>query len=101
MVVHATRHHHHRSEALERPPLRRLKAHVQGPLREDGQYTLPLPNAQAGGTAGKGACAQAGHLALMLVELLSPLAHSHPTDAQAAGNVGVGESSGLEKPAGF
>jgi hypothetical protein len=37
----------------------------------------------------------------MLAELLSPFADRHPPDAQSAGNVGVGELSGLEQPASF
>jgi hypothetical protein len=37
----------------------------------------------------------------MLPQLLSPLTHGHPTDAQSAGHVGVGELSGLEQPTGF
>ncbi len=100
MVVHAKRHHNHRPDALERPPLR-LKARVQGSLLEDGQYTRPRLNTQAGWAARNRACAQTGHLALMLVELSGPCADSHPTDAQSAGHVGVGELPGLEQPAGF
>jgi hypothetical protein len=44
---------------------------------------------------------QAGQVAPMLAELLSPMADGHPTDAQSACNVGVGELAGLEPPAGF
>jgi hypothetical protein len=44
---------------------------------------------------------QAGHVALMLAELLSPCTDGHPTDAQSARNGGMGELSGLEQPAGF
>jgi hypothetical protein len=44
---------------------------------------------------------QAGHIALVLVELSSPLADGHPTDTQSACNVSVRELTGLEQPAGF
>jgi hypothetical protein len=37
----------------------------------------------------------------MLPELLSPLTHGHPTDAQSTGDVGVRELSSLEQPTGF
>jgi hypothetical protein len=37
----------------------------------------------------------------MLAEALSPFADGHPTDAQSAGDVGVGELSSLEQPTGF
>jgi hypothetical protein len=100
MVVHAKRHHNHRPDARERPPLR-LKARVQGSLLEDGQYTLPLLNTQAGWAARNRACVQAGHLALVLVELSSPCADGHPTDPQSAGHVSVGELPGLEQPSSF
>jgi hypothetical protein len=100
VIAHATCDQDHRADALERPPLC-LKARVQGSLLEDRQYTRPRRWAQAGGPAGKGTGAPARHIALMLVELLSPCADSHPTNAQSAGHVGVGEWSGLEPPAGF
>jgi hypothetical protein len=100
MVAHPKRHQDHRTDAPERPPIR-VKASFQSTFCEDRQHALPLLNTQAGWTAGNGARVQADHVALMLAELLSPFADSHPTDAQSAGDVGVGELSGLEQPAGF
>jgi hypothetical protein len=100
MIAHPKRHQNHRTDAPERPPIR-VKASVQRPSPEDRQHALPLLNTQAGGPAGNGARVQVGHVAMMLAELLSPFADSHPTDAQSAGNVGVGELPGLEQPAGF
>jgi hypothetical protein len=100
MVAHPKGHQHHRTDAQERPPIR-LKASLTSAFVADCQHALPRLNVQAGGPAGNGTCAQAGHVALMLAELLSPFASGHPTDAQSAGNVGVGEWSGLEQPAGF
>jgi hypothetical protein len=44
---------------------------------------------------------QAGHIALVLVELSSPFADSHPTDTESAGNVSVGELTSLEQPPSF
>jgi hypothetical protein len=100
MVAHPKRHQHHRTDAQERPPIR-VKARFQCPFFENRQHALPLLNTQAGWTAGNGACVQADRVAVVLPELSSPRAHSHPTDAQSAGDVGVGEWSGLEQPAGF
>jgi hypothetical protein len=100
MVAHPKRHQNHRTDAQERPPIR-VKASFQSTVFEDRQHALPLLNTQASGAAGNGACVQAGHVASVLPELLSPLTHGHPTDAQPAGNVGVGELSGLEQSAGF
>ena len=100
MVAHPKGHQNHRTDAQERPPLR-VKASFESTFLEDRQHALPLLTAQAGGTAGNRAGVQAGHVALMLAELLSPCADGHPTDAQSAGDVGVGELSGLEQPAGF
>jgi hypothetical protein len=37
----------------------------------------------------------------VLADALSPCADGHPTDAQSAGDVGVGELASLEKPTGF
>ena len=100
MVAHTKRHQNHRTDAPERPPIR-VKTSLESAFVEDRQHALPRLNVQAGGTAGDRPCAQAGHVALMLTELLSPLADSHPTDAQSAGDVGVGELAGQEQPAGF
>jgi hypothetical protein len=100
MVAHPKRHQNHRTDAQERPPIR-VKASFQSTVFEDRQHALPLLSTQASGAAGNGARVQAGHVASVLPELLSPLTHGHPTDAQSAGNVGVGELSGLEQSAGF
>jgi hypothetical protein len=100
MIAHPKGHQNHCADAQERPLLR-VEASFESTFFEDRQHVLPLRTAQAGGTAGNRACVQAGHVALRLVELLSPCADGHPTDAQSAGNVGVGELSGLEQPAGF
>jgi hypothetical protein len=100
MVAHPERHQNHRTDAQERPPIR-VKTSLESAFVEDRQHALPRLNAQAGGPAGDRPCVQAGHVALMLAALLSPFADSHPTDAQLAGDVGVGESSGQEEPTGF
>jgi hypothetical protein len=100
MVAHPKGHQDHRTDAQERPPIR-VKASLERTLVEDRQRALPLLNAQAGGTAGDAAHVQAGHVALMLAELSSPFADGHPTDAQSACNVGMGELPGLEQLAGF
>jgi hypothetical protein len=100
MVAHAKGHQNHRTDAQECPPIR-LKASFESASVEDCQHALPLRNAQAGRPAGNGMCVQAGHVALTLAESLSPCADGHSTDAQSAGDVGLGELSGLEKPAGF
>ncbi len=95
MIAHPKGHQNHGADAQERPPLR-VEASFESTFVEDRQHVLPLRTAQAGGTAGNRACVQAGHVALMLVELVSPFADGHPTDAQSAGHVGVGELSGLK-----
>jgi hypothetical protein len=100
MVMHPEGHQNHRTDAQERPPIC-LKASLESAVLEDRQHTLPLRNVQSRGPAGNGTCVQAGHVALMLADALSPFADGHPTDAQPAGDVGVGELSGLEQPAGF
>jgi hypothetical protein len=100
MVAHTKRHQNYRTDALERPPIR-VKTSLESAFLEDRQHTLPLLNVQAGRTAGNRACVQAGQVALMLTELLSPCADGHPTDAQSAGNVGMGELSSLQQPSGF
>ena len=100
MVAHPEGHQHHRTEAQERPPIC-LKARLESAVLEDRQHALPLLNVQARGPTGNGTCVQAGHVALMLADTLSPLTDGHPTNAQSAGNVGVGQLSGLEQPAGF
>ena len=100
MVAHPKGHQKHRTDAQERPPIR-VKASFQSPVFEDRQHALPLLSTQAGWTAGNGARVQAGHVALVLVELLSPLADGHATDAESAGNVGVGQLTSLEQPSSF
>ena len=100
MVAHPKRHQNHRTDAPERPPIR-VKARLQRPFFESRQHALPLLNTQAGRAPWDRACLQAGHIALVLAELSSPCADGHPTDAQPAGDVGVGELSGLEQPASF
>lgn len=100
MVARPKGHQHHRTDAPEGPPIR-LKASLESAFFEDRQHALPLLNVQAGGPAGNGMGVQTGYVAVVLPELSSPLAHSHPTDAPSAGNVGVGELSGLEQPTGF
>lgn len=100
MVVHPEGHQHHRTDAQERPPIG-VKASLEGAVLEDREHALPLFYVQAGRATGNRACVQAGHIALVLVELSSPLTHGHPTDTQSAGNVSVRELTGLEQPAGF
>jgi hypothetical protein len=78
MVAHPKGHQNHRADAQERPPIR-VKASLESAFLEDRQHALPLLSVQAGGPAGNGPCVQAGHVALMLTELLSPFADRHPT----------------------
>lgn len=96
MVAHPEGHQNHRTDTPEGPPIR-LKPGLERAGLEDRQHALPRLDVQAGRSARKGTCVQAGHVALTLAELLRPWADGHPTDAQSAGDVGVGESSGLEK----
>lgn len=100
MVTHPEGHQNHRTDAQERPSIR-LNASLESALLEDRQHARPRLNVQAGGPAGHGTCVQARHVPLMLAEWLSPVADGHPTDAQSAGHVGMGEWSNLEQPAGF
>lgn len=100
MVAHPKRHQNHRTDAQERPPIR-VKAGFQRPFFEDRQHALPLRSTQAGRAPRNRACLQAGHIALVLAELSSPFADSHPTHPQSAGNIGKGELSGLEQPPSF
>jgi hypothetical protein len=100
MIAHPKGPQTHCADAQECPPLR-VEASFESTFFEDRQHVLPLRPAQAGGTAGNGARVQAGHVALMLAALLSPCADGHPTYAQAAGNVGMGELSSLQQPASF
>jgi hypothetical protein len=100
VVAHAEGHENHRTDAQERPPIG-VKARLEGSLLEDRQHALPLLHAQAGRATRNRACVQAGHVALVLVELSSPLADRHPTDTQSAGNVSVGELPSLEQPSSF
>jgi hypothetical protein len=80
MVAHPEGHQNHRTDAQEGPPIR-LKTGLESALFEDRQHALPLLNAQAGGPAGNGRGVQTAYVAVVLSELSSPLAHSHPTDA--------------------
>jgi hypothetical protein len=100
MVAHPKGHQNDRTDAQERPTIG-VKARLEGSLLEDRQYALPLLNTQAGRAARNRACVQAGHIALVLVELSSPLADRHATDTQSAGNVSVGELTDLEQPSSF
>jgi hypothetical protein len=100
MVMRPEGHQHHRTDAQERPPIG-VKARLEGSLLEDRQHALPLLHAQAGRATRNRACVQAGHVALVLVELSSPLADRHPTDTQSAGNGSIGELTGLEQPSSF
>ena len=78
MVVHPKGHQNHRTDAPERQSIG-VNASLEGPLCENYQHTWPLLNPQAGRAARNGACLQAGHIALVLAELSSPCADSHPT----------------------
>ena len=80
MVAHTKGHQNHRTDAQERPPIR-VKTSLESAFFEDRQHALPLLNAQAGGPAGKGTGVQTAYVAVVLSELSSPLAHSHPSDA--------------------
>jgi hypothetical protein len=80
MVAHPEGHQNDRTGAQEGPPIR-LKAGLESAFFEDRQHALPLLNAQAGGPAGNGLCVHTAYVAVVLPELSSPLAHSHPTDA--------------------
>ena len=100
MVAHPKGHQNDRTDAQERPPVR-LKASLESAFVEDRQHALPLLNAQAGGPAGNGMCAQTAYVAVVLPELSSPLAHSHPTDAESAGDLGVGQLTSVEQSSSF
>jgi hypothetical protein len=100
MVMHTERDQNHRTDAPERPSIG-VKASLEGPLFENYQHTLPRLNPQAGRAARNGACVQARHVALVLPELSSPLADGHATDAESAGDVGVGQLTSLEQPSSF
>jgi hypothetical protein len=100
MVAHPKGHQNYRTDAQERPSIG-VKAGLEGPLFEDRQHTLPLLRPQASRAARDGVGVQARHVALVLVQLSSPLADRHPTDAESAGDVGVGQLPSLEQPAGF
>jgi hypothetical protein len=100
MVAHSKRHQHYRTDAPERPPIR-VKASLQRPFFEDREHALPLLSTQARRTPRNRARLQAGHIALVLAELSSPCADGHPTHPQSAGDIGMGELSGLEQPPSF
>ena len=95
MVIHTERDQNHRTDAQERPSIG-VKAGLEGSLLEDRQHTLPLLRPQASRAARDGVGVQAGQVALVLSQLSSPLADGHPTDAQSAGDVGVGQLTSLE-----
>jgi hypothetical protein len=80
MGAHPEGHQNHRTDAQEGPPIR-LNTGPESAFFEDRQHALPLLNTQAGGPAGKGTGVQTAYVAVVLSELSSPLAHSHPTDA--------------------
>jgi hypothetical protein len=98
--AHPEGHQPHRTDAQEGPPIR-LKTGLESAVLEDCQHALPLLGVQAGRSARNGTCVQAGQVALMLAELLSPFTDGHPTDALSAGDVGVGQLTSLEQPASF
>jgi hypothetical protein len=100
MVAHPERDQNHRPDTLERPPIG-VKASLEGPLFEDCQYALPLLKPQAGRATRNRACLQAGHITLVSAELSSPLTDGHATDAELAGDVGVGQVTSLEQPSSF
>jgi hypothetical protein len=100
MVLYTERDQNHRPNAQERPSIG-VKARLEGPLFEDRQHTLPLLRPQASRAARDGVGVQAGHVAPLLSELSSPLADGHPTDAESAGDVGVGQLTSLEQPSSF
>ena len=100
MVAHPKRHQNYRTDALERPPIR-VKAGFQRPVFEDREQALPLRSTQAGRATRNRARLQAGHIALVLAELSSPLADGHATDAELAGDFGVGQVTSLEQPSSF
>jgi hypothetical protein len=100
MVMHTERHQNHRTDAQERPSIG-VKAGLEGPLFEDRQHTLPLLRPQASRAARDGVGVQARQVALVLSQLSSPLADGHPTDAESAGDVGVGQLTSLEQPSSF
>jgi hypothetical protein len=100
MVARTERYKNHRTDAQERPPIG-VKASLEGPLFEDRQHALPLPNTQAGRAAGDGACAQAGRVAVVLPELSSPFTDGHATDAESAGDLGVGQLTSVEQSSSF
>jgi hypothetical protein len=100
MVAHPEGHQHDRTDVQEGPPLR-LKTGLESAFCEDRQHAWPRLNAQAGGPAGKGLGVQTAYGAGVLSERSSPLAHSHPTDAESASHIGLGELSRLEQPTGF
>jgi hypothetical protein len=100
MVMHTERDQNHRTDAQERPSIG-VKARPEGTLFEDRQHTLPLLKPQASRAARNGVGAQASHVALVLSELSSPLADGHTTDAESAGDFGVGQLTSLEQPSSF
>ena len=100
MVAHPKGHQHDRTDAQERPSIG-VKAGLEGSLFEDRQHPLPLLTPQASRAARDGVGVQASHVALVLVQLSSPRADRHPTDAESAGDVGVAQLPSLEQPAGF
>jgi hypothetical protein len=100
MVLHTARHQHHRTDAPERPSIG-VKAGLEGPLFEDRQHTWPRLRPQASRAARDGVGGQARQVALGLSQLASPCADGHPTDAESAGDVGVGPLPSLQQPSSF
>jgi hypothetical protein len=100
MVVHTERDQNHRTDAQERPSIG-VNASLEGTLYEDSQHTLPLLTPQAGRAARNGVGVQARHVAMVPPELSSPRADGHTTDAESAGDVGVGQLPSLDQPSSF
>jgi hypothetical protein len=100
MVMHTARHQHHRTDAQERPSIG-VKAGLEGPRFEDRQHPLPRRRPQASRAARDGVGVQARQVALVLSQLASPCADGHPTDAESAGDGGVGQLTSLEQPSSF
>ena len=100
MVMHTEHDQNHRTDTPERPSIG-VKAGLEGSLFEDRQHPLPLLRPQASRAARDGVGVQAGHVTLVLAQLSSPLADGHTTDAESAGDVGVGQLTSLEQPSSF
>jgi hypothetical protein len=97
MVVDATLHHNQRADPLQCPALC-LKTSPQRSLGEPLPYVLPLNRGQPWRTARHRAALQAREIVVVLPEVLRPLADRHPTDAQSAGDLRLGQLAGLQQP---